>query len=115
MRLASIFCLILGCVFLACNHPAEKKPEDILAIEQMVSVMADIQLAEAAISVKNLYGDSAKRYAQDCYDYIYKEHRMPKALFEKSLNYYLQHPKELDLIYTEVISELSEKDAKEAK
>jgi hypothetical protein len=81
----------------------------------MVGIMADVQLAEAAIANKNLWGDSAKKYAADCYDFVYQQHRVNKQIFESSLNYYVLHPKELDQIYTDVISELSQREAEAAK
>jgi hypothetical protein len=113
-NLLFLFLLTLACCF-SCKPKNEKLPAGILSKEQMIPVLADIQLAESAIAIKNLYPDSAKIYAADYTNFIYRQHRIPKSVFEKSLNYYIQHPKDLDEIYTNVISELSLKEAQEAR
>ncbi len=105
----SLFVLIL----IGCGKKAEKLPEGILTKEEMIPVMVDIELAESAITIKALHGDSARQYASDYYNFIYYNHNVPKEVFNKSLDYYIAHPKELDEIYTEVITELSKKEALE--
>ena len=115
MRFKTIYLILLIVVFSACRQAEDNKPDNILTRDQMAQILPDVQLAEAAIANKNLWGDSAKKYASDCYAFVFKQHRIDKKLFESSLNYYLLHPKDLDLIYTDVISELSLKEAQEAK
>ena len=115
MRFNTIYFFLLMLAFSACGKGEEKVPDNVLSHNQMVQILPDVQLAEAAIANKNLYGDSAKKYATDCYDFVFHQHQITRKQFERSLNYYLLHPKDLDLIYTDVISELSQKEAEAAK
>lgn len=110
LRLVILFILLIST---GCWNKEKKAPEGILSKEQMIPVLVDIQLAEAALVIKNFHGDSAKQYAADYYNFIYIRHQVTKEEFEKSLNYYIEHPKQLDQIYSEVIAELSKKEAEE--
>ena len=112
IKIIGLFILMIN---FGCGSQGAKTPDGILTKEQMIPIMVDTQIAEAALSVKNIHGDSAKQYAADYYNFIYIRHKVKKEVFEKSLDYYIQHPKELDAIYSEVITELSKKEAEEAK
>jgi hypothetical protein len=99
----------------ACGGGEPKVPEDIMPKEKMVSVLEDVHILEAVMSVKNIYGDSALRYSSEAYKAIYKNHHTTKDDFNKSFKYYAKHPKLMDDIYKDVIDELSKKQAEVSK
>ncbi len=107
--------LIALLILTGCGPAKDAVPEGILPKDKMIPLMIDIQLAEAAIPINNFQGDSAKQYAADYYNYIYNRHQVEKETFDKSINYYIKHPKLLDEIYAGVIEGLSVKEAEESK
>ncbi|MBS1635096.1 MAG: DUF4296 domain-containing protein [Bacteroidetes bacterium] len=106
--------LILCCISLLCiaackpNEEAVAEiPAGVLTEEQLVPVLTDCYLAEAAsgINVLNVPGpkfDSA---------YVFnplKDHDIRKAQFDSSLAFYSKHPKVLKSIYERVLEKLSQ-------
>ena len=110
MRRLNILCLLVSLLFVACK-PAEENlvevPKGILSEDQMVPVLTDCYLAEAAsgINVLNVPGtkfDSA---------YVFnplKDQDIKKSQFDSSLAFYSKHPKILKSIYERVLANLSQ-------
>lgn len=88
-------------------------PEGVLSKEQMIPVMVDVQIAEGSIAIGNLHGDSARQKIADYYNHIYERHQVSKEDFQKSLEYYTRHPKQMDQLYKEVLSELTRLEAEQ--
>lgn len=78
----------------------------------MVSVMVDVQLIEAALSVDQ--SDKAKETAAGSYDSVLKQHNISREKFDESFKYYAEHPGLMEQIYEEMLSKLSKKQAEEA-
>ena len=102
-----IFCFFF---LFSCKPKEAKIPAGILPKEQMVSVLTDVHLAEAALTL-NTKNDSAALVAAGYYNFIYQSHRITKKQFDESLDFYTKHPELLEKIYEEVINELSKKQA----
>jgi hypothetical protein len=85
--------LLLGC----------GRPWDVLSQDEMVAVLLDVHLAEAAMKVVD---GSAKRIEkQEFYNAVFEKHNTTKEHFEKSLDWYAHHPKLLVAVYDEVKKE----------
>ena len=94
----------------SCKH--EEPPH--LPREKMIDIMKDIHLAEVYSSMvdaseerttnKNM--DSLVKY----YNIVFNTHNITQEDFNKSVDWYAKHPKELDSVYTHMLTHLSELD-----
>ncbi len=91
-----------------------KIPGDVLSKEEIVPILVDIHLAQAARSV-NQASDSARYTIADYTAYILKSHHVSKEKYESSISFYTEHPELLELVYGEVITELSKKQGEAEK
>ena len=100
-RLFTIIIITGTVLFTACKHAADDYH---LPRKDMQRLMMDINLAEAySVSAKDsLYKpgtrnvDSLSSYYQEIFDHYH----ITKAQFSQSLNWYKEHPDELDTIYS---------------
>ncbi len=109
MKKNSIAIILL--TLFACNDRVVSIPDNVLSREKMTSVMVDVQLVEAALSVNQLKGDDAKKTAINYYDSVLKQHNISREEFDVSFKYYAEHPGLLEQIYEDVLNELSKKQA----
>ena len=76
------------------------RPWGVLSQDDMVAVLLDVHIAEAAMKVVDT---SAKRIEkQEYYNTVFEKHHTTKEQFDKSLDWYARHPKLLAKIYDEV-------------
>lgn len=63
---------------------------DMIPREQMIRMMADIELTEAALKIKQvkLSRDSVKLFAAKCYDSLYQYYGVTPEQFTENLKYY---------------------------
>ena len=79
------------------------RPWGVLSHDEMVAVLLDVHVAEAAMKVVDT---SAKRIEkQEYYNTIFEKHNITKEQFDKSLDWYARHPKVLVEIYDDVKKE----------
>jgi hypothetical protein len=113
MRILAIILLIfcLGCS----GKKNEGTPPGILSPAELVPVLADIHLAEAAATLKTSGGEATNQYAKSHDEFIFKLYGISREKFEKSLEHYARDPVRFDALYEEVINELSRKQAEAAQ
>lgn len=109
VRLLSGLCLLL--MLVACNktnflHP---KPSDVLSSNQLVPLLVDIHLTDAALKVNQPAQQSSdiKLYYSKAYASVFKKHKTSPAILQISMKWYGRHIDKLDEIYAEVITRLS--------
>ena len=79
------------------------RPWGILSRSEMIAVLLDVHIAEAAMKVVDT---SAKRIEkQEYYNTVFAKHNTTKEQFDKSLDWYARHPKVLVEIYDDVKKE----------
>lgn len=105
--LFSVFILMMSCS----SKKNKDAPENLLSKENMVSVMMDIQLADAAINLSNYGQGNYPNDKQKLFTEIYSKHKITQKQFEESFTYYVEHPEDFQKIYDDVISGLSKKQA----
>lgn len=99
--------LLLFCFVLSCNYTKNKVPEDIIKKEIFITVLKEVHLAEAIFELnKSKKVESVKQILDKTYAEIYLSHNIDKDKFEKTLFYYINHPEELEQIYSKVLKEL---------
>lgn len=102
-----LIALSITCL-LACAENTKKLPQGILSSDQMIGVMVDLQLIEGLIAVRDTELEEVNTYYQS----IFKKHQIDKETLDKSIQYYSKHPDILEIVYQEVITELSKKQAR---
>lgn len=101
------FSFILGfSIVVACGKPAEKKPEYILSQEQMVQALAEVYIAEQKVNALSVNADSAWLVFGSMEKKIFQNLNIPDSVFRASVDYYMDHPKEMEMIYAVLIDSL---------
>lgn len=100
LSLAMVLCLT------RCSSE-EKKPKGLLSKEEMVSLMVEVYLAEAKISINNISRDSAAKLFVPFEESILAERGMADSTLKANYSYYLQKPVELESILDAVIDTLN--------
>lgn len=102
-----LFCML---ALIACSgNEAEKEnliPTDILQHKQMVALIKDLQLAEAAITLSHQDTTNARNLAPGVYKFVFEKHKITPAQFEKNMSFYTSHPVLMHKVYQEVSDEL---------
>lgn len=79
------------------------RPWGILSHDEMVNVLLDVHIAEASMKILD---SRAKRIEkQEYYNMVFEKHNTTKEQFDKSLDWYSRHPKNLIAIYDDVKKE----------
>ncbi|MCB9364685.1 MAG: DUF4296 domain-containing protein [Flavobacteriales bacterium] len=97
--------LILFLIGFGCKDKTPLNP-DILPKETMVSIIVDIELVQAAFKIEN---KEKKFNIDNVSNIIFKDNHTTKKQFDESMVYYSKHPQEVESIYNDVISTLSQK------
>lgn len=90
----------------------EQAPEGILGKEEMVKTIQEVLLAEEKVNRLRLSTDSAKKVFTALREKIFEKTGVPDSVFNNSMNYYMDHPKELEQIYTALVDSLNLKEQK---
>ena len=99
-----ILCLIL----LSCGAPKTKIPQDILSENSFIDLLKDIHLAEAKFELHKTKGmENAKNELAHSYSTIFKTHGVTENDFDKTIDYYAQHPEQLEKICTSALEQLA--------
>ncbi len=91
-------------VFLtSCGEQLMEKPKDLIPKEQMVDILKDLAVINAA---KNTNISILKEHNIEPTDYIFKKYNIDSARFVESDTYYASLPSEYEAIYEEVEANL---------
>ena len=91
----------------SCSEGANEAPEDIVSRDTLIEILANIHVFESANQIAmdhskfefNLYLS---------YKSVFEKYEVTEGRFRESLNYYSSDPKQLELIYDDVIIRISE-------
>ena len=112
-RIMKNFLFILSAILLlsACYTTHEDKisdpPEDLIGIEQIVMILADMEITEAALRQKQNYGHEIDKVKEEYYYTIFTKYEVSREQFDQSLAWYKEDLKTIDKIYEDVITRLS--------
>jgi hypothetical protein len=97
--------------FGSCSHINDNKPADLIPQGEMIQVLADMHVADALVEHK--FGQQTPNlpFTNALYTQIYKNHHITAAQFKSSYKYYEMHSQEMDNMYTQIITELSKREA----
>lgn len=85
---------------------AEKRPAHILSKQEMVEIMEELYIAEEKINHLALSRDSSKKVFAIMQSKLFENAGVTDTVFRKSFDYYMEHPKDLELIYTALVDTL---------
>lgn len=111
MRLSRYILLSALLVLGACGSSETSVPEGVLPREEMVSLLTDMHLAEAAATFKTSGGAATNQFAKSQDEYIFRIHKTNKKQFDRSFSYYSSDPAVMNEMYKEIINELSKMQA----
>lgn len=89
---------------------AEEKPEGVLSKAEMVQIMEELYLAEEKVNNLALARDSAKKVFEVMGAKVFESASVTDSVFKRSFDYYMEHPKEMELIYTALVDTLQLKE-----
>ncbi len=101
---------LLGCLIslvMMAGCASEGPPAGILSQQQMIGVIADLQLAAAMAKDDYVQEDLVKIFFTKNAALIYQAYGTDHATFKKSYLYYMAHAQKLNEIYKAVIDSLS--------
>lgn len=102
--MAATLLLLIGC-----DDDVIDKPPHLVKRDKMITVLVDMHLAEAVYQTKRFSSEELNKYSEsDFYYSILHKHHLADSVFEKSLIYYCNKPKEFEKIYTRVVNRLTE-------
>lgn len=98
----------LGIIILvAVSCLSEGPPKSLMDDEEMINYLIDLHIAESGVQNLRLSADSSKIVFAAKEKLLLKEHHITDSVFIDSYNYYLEHPLELEKIYSAVVDSIS--------
>ncbi|HEY3405195.1 MAG TPA: DUF4296 domain-containing protein [Ohtaekwangia sp.] len=86
----------------------QKAPEGILDHEQMVHALTQVYLTEEKVRRLNLNTtDSSKQVFNRLQEKVFMKEGIQDSILKKSIDYYMDHPLELQAIYTTLVDSLN--------
>jgi hypothetical protein len=105
---ASIAGILIITVF-SCKTE-EKRPAGILSKEEMVDVLIEFYVAEEKVTRLNLPSDSADVVFEVMESKVLEKAAIQDSVFKRSFNYYMDRPREMELIYTALVDSMQLKE-----
>jgi hypothetical protein len=99
--------ILSGTVILVFSACGKSRPEGILTEKQMVNVMTELYLAEERANKLSIPYDSVKEIFPMFSAKAFEKAGVSDSLFQKSLDYYMSEPEQLENIYTILVDSLS--------
>jgi hypothetical protein len=102
-------CLALLIFAVGACDPSEKDPS-VLSHEQMVKILTEVYLTEQKVNRMGLPQDSAEHEFERFKRMVFEQKNISDSIFRKSFDYYMDRPKDMELIYTALVDSLSLKE-----
>ena len=83
-----------------------QKPDSLISRNQMVRIITDVHLTEAALAYIKNKGEAKTDIAKDYYDAVFSKYKISRKNFESNFDYYKRDQEELIKIYEAVIRNL---------
>ncbi len=93
------------------NKPEVKPPEKLLSEDIIIDILTDIQLAEGIIVNRRSSKTTVpKSFKDSIYQVIFDHYQITARELNENLDYYNNDPEQMEEIYEEVLSRLSQKE-----
>jgi hypothetical protein len=91
---------------MACKDK-QAKPAGMLDKQTFEKILIDVHITDAMIDKRNTTRDSIFLYHSADFNQILKNHHAKKKDFLVTYKYYVHHPAAFDLVYLDIVEELS--------
>ncbi|MDQ2657601.1 MAG: DUF4296 domain-containing protein [Bacteroidota bacterium] len=95
--------LFIAVSLLSCG---KKVPPGILSKQEMVQIMEELYISEEKVNQLALPRDSAKNVFGVISGKLFEDAAVTDSIFRKSFDYYMERPREMELIYTALVDTL---------
>lgn len=103
-RLLVWFLSLLG-LLTACE--TDSQPDNLIDTSKMASILTDVHLAESRVSRLGMGSvDSSNLVYKRLESRILRKHGVDTSTYETSYVYYSSHPREMEIIYKQVVAKL---------
>ncbi len=99
--------IFVACLMGSAACDSERNTQTVLPKEDMVRVLTEIYLAEEKVQRIGLKTDSSAKLFARVNKKIEQETGIPDSVFQESLRYYMERPKEMQEIYTILVDSLN--------
>jgi len=104
ITVARVLAVILLCS--SCRE-ADSDSQRVLTRPEMVHALTEIYLSEQKVNRLGLQRDSAELEFQRFKEIIFENIGVSDSVFKRSFDYYMDRPKEMEMIYTALVDSLS--------
>ena len=96
--------LIIFSFLLACSSPQESMPEEILSQNEFANILKKVHLAEGGFELQKTNGkEDAQNALSNSYQTIFSSHNIDETIFQKTLEYYANHPRNISIPTIDII------------
>jgi len=103
------FLLLLPLLF-SCYHVNKLEivaPDHLLSEDEMVSILTDVQIAEAALIYRRTHRIEQQGFREAAYQKIFSNYGITAKILNENINYYNNDPEKMEVIYEKVLAKLS--------
>jgi len=102
--------LLLSGIFFSCakKESKENTASVQLSQEQMITIMTDMHILEAALSQRRNRGQSTNELKESWYKQLFEKYDTTADIFEENLSFYNEDPAVMEKILEEVMANLSQ-------
>lgn len=104
---------IILCLFIflsACKSELPDVPKDVIAMDKMEIILADMHITDAVAETKAQFGMNEKLLTQEYHEQIFKNHGTTRHEFLKSYKFYEANPKLLNKMYDDILEKMSKRE-----
>jgi hypothetical protein len=102
--------LVISAALVTLNSCEQKKEQNVLSHQEMVRVMSEIYLVEDKVNRLSLDPDSSRKVFEVMKEKALQKTEISDSVLQRSLNYYMEHPIEMEKIYTTLVDSLNLKE-----
>jgi hypothetical protein len=101
------WCPVVALLVLCSCGTKREVPPGVLGRDEMVKTLTEILVTEDKVSKLGIGSDSAYKVSDLFRARVFEKIGMTDSLFRRSMNYYIEHPKEMQQIYTILVDSLN--------
>lgn len=90
-------------------------PKGYIGVDSMKVIMADLHILDAVAESKAQMGMSEKILTEEYYEQMFKNHGITRQQFVESYAFYEAHPELLNLMYDDILSDISKREEQVGK
>ena len=106
---------ILFILLAGCKQKMAEVPKGYIGMDSMKVLLADMHIIDAVAESKAQMGMSEKMLAEEYYEQMFKNHGITRQKFVESYAFYEAHPELLNMMYEDILADISKREEKVGK